>query len=402
MKQLQDYYEWLRSSIEMRDLVLYPTTDSLLNAIENGLNFRSVRKSLLEMTPERSESEDWLRDDIRKTLLNEDYEILIDGYKYVYYSENQIYKFPESDYVQENLLKSLTKGDDDNIPVESLKEPTELISEKKIWRKFLSQRGGSDYASNCVYTCEPVIQKFACLPLKIRLNAQHFANYTINGINSDIVGAPVQSTNWMIDFGDGSDPVFSEGWACTVDHIYPASGAYTIKLSLGYEDYCGEPFVSVSDAYYITVELSESCYGGNHSVVAHDENGGKRMTSELWVKHDIFGEHQVATTRSYEWRANILGSHDWRKEDAYVLTDLWWAFRGSDCNYFINGNFFTGINFQPVLETDWCSSCDFKRSAKTVTGQGNLFTADDEVKSRHKVVNEGVVLERELILDFCN
>ena len=188
-----------------------------------------------------------------------------------------------------------------------------------------------------------------------------------------------------------------------IDHEFPATGNYVITFSLGYEDYCGEPFVSVSDTYEEQITVNASCSGGNYSVIAHDENGeGKRMTSELWVKHDVFGEHQVATTKSYEWKSNIWGNYAWRKEDAYVLTDLWWAFRGSDCNYALVGNVFSGFATEPILETDWCHSCDSKRSAKTMSGQGNLFIADDEVRSRHKVVNEGIVLERELKLDFCN
>jgi len=135
-QHLLDYYQWIQSSISNRDTVLYPTADSLLSVIETSLNFRSVRKSLQQKQNERDlEQEDWLRDDIRKAILNEDYEIVIDGYKYVYYSENQIYKFPESDYIQEQLLKSINKGDDENIPKEHLKEGTELISKNKIWTR---------------------------------------------------------------------------------------------------------------------------------------------------------------------------------------------------------------------------------------------------------------------------
>lgn len=401
-QHLQEYYNWLKSSVYTRDTVLYPTQDSLLSVIENALNFRSVRNNLLQISIERNDEEDWLRDDIRKSILNEDYEVVIDGYKYVYYSENQIYKFPESDYVQEQMLKELTKGDDEIVPVRSLRDSTELLSKSITWRKQRSNRGGGDYASNCSYSCDRFIQRFACDPLKIRLNATHLADFIINEINANITNDPVVSTNWMIDFGDGSEPVFTEGWSLQLDHRYPVNGNYTIKLSVGYEDYCGEPFVSVSDIYYEPIEVSEGCYNGNKSVIAHDESYGKRMTSELWVKHDIFGEHQVATTKSYEWKSNWLGNFSWRSEDAYVLTDLWWAFRDEDCNYAVVGNYFSGLDFEPVLETDWCSSCDSKRAGKTVSGQGNLFIADDEVRSRHKVINEGIVLERELILDFCN
>lgn len=298
-------------------------------------------------------------------------------------------------------FRVLEKGDDTFIPKEIITEETELISATKlVKKKKKSSGGGGSGNTDCVYDLYYQVDLgFNCEPLKRGVGVEHLVSY-LNGIvwNTSI------NSDWIIDWGDGSSENSNSVWHDYFTHTYTQAGTYTIGITVTYFDPCGFLFLQVQDYYTETIIVEEhSCSNTNYNMIAHDENGSKRMTSEVWVKHDMFGEHQVADTKSYEWNDPWIGSSGWQEEDANVLAEIYWTFRDAACFIVPEGGAILGIGMEESgLETDWCSSCQHKRAGKTNWGQGNLYVMDDEVYSHHKVVNEGIVLERTFVISTCN
>jgi hypothetical protein len=177
---------------------------------------------------------------------------------------------------------------------------------------------------------------------------------------------------------------------------FPAIGVYTLDTHYSYIDICSGEFIEVD--YSQEEEIAGSCTRHNLSTEGSESAYGKKMVCELWSKWDIFGEHQVATTQSLEWKDPWFGPADWYDEDANVSTTIHWDFVDDDC---LEALVFTEANYAGD-ETDQCGSCDFKRAGMTNACDGNLSVQDDAVYSHHRVANEGIVLEIDLVLSTCD
>ncbi len=180
-QHLREYHKWLSNEVKNRDVTKFPSSDSLLGLIEKELRYSSARQMIIERKNanlREGETEDWLLDEIRKSMLNQDYEVTVGQFVYVYFSENQIYKIPNTDWQQILAFRSLAKGDDNFIPKDVITEETELISATKLVRKKKKSSGGGSGNTDCEYDLYyHVFTGFNCEPLKRRVDVQYNVEY---------------------------------------------------------------------------------------------------------------------------------------------------------------------------------------------------------------------------------
>lgn len=407
--ELQSYCGKIHHDIHEQGLDI----QSYLDSVERELRFTSARtaenltrsgnKSLEadddSLTEYLTEAEiigtDWLKDDIRKSLLNEYSEIQVGDSVYVYISENTIYRASVNHAEAINSLRIFQKGDDDQIAKSTLAmDGVDLISQKYEVMNF-RKRGNF---VNCYYD-EYLYYSFEeCNP-----NIAHF--HLEGSIDADWNGSDFHSSISYIevhlDYGDGTTQTIS-GTNPEWTHEYPGEGEYQLQATVTYSDLCNqgqEITINLEPENDDIIYISDvSCCGLNRSIdefVGAGGLGSIGMRSELWFKRDIFGSHQVAKTTSYRRVNSLLGGIRWARRSAYVKAEINWKFRTNECEVTTLNNeyMFTG------LETDCCNSCRSKRAAKT--GITDRKIGNNEVHSLHKVERNGQILTKTHRLKFC-
>lgn len=103
-EHLKDYFSELNDYLFVEMIAF--DTDSLLGLLETELNFTSIRPILDPvMLPEsRIEGESFLKDEVRMSLLNPEYEIAISDSTFTYFSENTILSYQTGDIESESQI----------------------------------------------------------------------------------------------------------------------------------------------------------------------------------------------------------------------------------------------------------------------------------------------------------
>lgn len=104
---------------------------------------------------------------------------------------------------------------------------------------------------------------------------------------------------------------------------------------------------------------------------------------------------------SFLWDEHWLWGNRWVKERAEVHVSIFWTFRNNECDVVIEDSLLEGVEFGG-WEHDSCNNCKDKRAGKTNSGVGNLAFLDDEIRSFHSVENDGIDMEKELFLSYCD
>ncbi len=391
--ELKKYYLFLSERIRTFDGSDFENADDMLLSIEKQGGYTSLRSVLSsDLTSSNRDSlPDFILDDIRESILNEYYEVQVAEFVYVYMSENQVYKIPLSNAQDIALLRETPKGNDLLNLLTKIEPDTELSS-KLMWIT-----GFRDTYENCQLNAALSYNASQCQPLVRNFSGE--ANLNMDDSIGNTVTA-ICMGDYAIHFGDGSPVlVLHNVWTTAFSHTYPGPGDYQLTVYFTYTNPCddiSEMTVTLTDPSNNSVHISGSdCANVSLSQVFHDESNNKRMTSEAWVRHDFLGEHQGATTKSYEWKWQF-DHYTWRPENAYVKAEINWHFRNNICEDVGDPIWASG------LETDICNTCDSKRACRTHSGDGDLSIGNQEVFSSHRVVNEGIVLDRQITFGICN
>lgn len=405
LNHLRNIYDWIKTELQELDTASYPTANSFLHHFEEGLGHSSLRNSILnphQYGRDSSQTTHWLMDEIRMSLLNEHCEIQVGDSVHIYFSENQIYRVHVDDNQAVQDFREIEKGDDSVFaPAAITNDDVTLISrtKKKIIRKLPVDRIGGNY-EDCALIISGGWMWDPCNGLHQTLIIELLEEATTDqGITTNL--APVVNSI-TISWGDGfSDTVSDVSISNHFSHSYQSPGTYAYTIAVDYQSWCsvsGNDLLTVEESMTIS---SAACYQANFSTSSYVTHGDHLMNCELWVKWDIFGEHQVAKTTSYKWVDPWWGQADWRREKAAISTSLYWSFRDEECNPVATGNIFSGLS-----TGDWehanCDNCKTKRADKSHSGDGNLSFLDDEIRSAHTVTKDGVIMENELILSYCD
>lgn len=391
---LKVFYEYLVEECEKRDTAQIPFTEDwlLLFDCAYGINSRlKVDYNAIELSDasNREEEDVWLLDEFRRALLNEDFEISVGDYVYVYLSENQIYKVQNNDMESLSNLKQTVKGDD-NVNPKGLSSTVELISDiKALLSGSTTTRGGGD--TYCSYNPEALPGTVNCstgLTKGITLFLEESA--TLNGT---VYPVTLQPAIWFVDWGDGSSTVSSWSLETTLYHTYSSEGTYNVKIGYEYQNCLGQDeFVEHDPEIDLTLQTGQrTCWTRQMHETEEVESGIIKMKYELWTNADLFGNHIVARTRRFRWEVPLIGDARWRADRDYVKAEVHYVYRrNSDC-----------VNLEEGLETDWSNWAYSKRAGKT-TNYNNSFSFEaGEIHSLHEVYANPYNLVRTLSLDPC-
>jgi len=393
---LQAYYQKLSELVQNDSL---GDLQTVLSREENKFNYTSLRSVLndsLAYSDRNPDPEDFLLDDIRESILNNEYEVQVDDEVYVYMSENQVYKFEESDTEQEALFENAPKGNDDEVDFSIVKPTTELLSEKftKAVRPYLPP------PENCMYESDFALERVNSCdnPLRYKLKGWSLIHFEDEG--EEFTLFPVNN-QFTIDWGDGSaTDIVNDHEFSDLIHDFTSDGIFNVTITSTYFNVCDE--VTDTDVSVMEEQISSgTCSEFNNSEqdfvwVAPQH----KMECELWFKFDIFGDHQGAKTES--WKLN--GS--WSKDKGYVFVKLFYRFRNdSTCLCFTDADFpyiFSSEDSCGDKESH-CSNCKDRFKSETVNGYSNNLKINQlDVTSWHRVDNDGVDMQKTLQIDICD
>lgn len=338
-EHLQQYYQTLDEMVdaghdEDKDV------DALLKEVEDGLNFLSYRQDFInkydwedkEFTAEEIDEmykKDFIIDEVRKSILNEYLEVGIGDYIYVYFSENQVYKIPNSKFDVVTSIRDMEKGDDDIVLSDVLRPEIELVSSKII--------SASKY-----------VKEYGDIPLKTDFYEHHHTTSGYNNINCDIynkkiwgslrrdyydtidsinvVGASYVANSIVVEFGDGSSETFTGISDFTATHTYPSTGTYSVRITFDYTDSDNNTETSEEEFSLI---VNGACSENNKAVPSSRSNSSWKLTSKGWVKKDVFGKHLASYSHSWKWNSN---KSKWKRAKHDLFCRVEGAFRDDNCN----------------------------------------------------------------------
>lgn len=336
-EHLYSYYNYLDEIVE-KGYDNNLDSDSLLKEIEDKLEFKSYRQHFInnydwedkEFSKEEIEElykEDYIFDDIRKSILNQYLEVIIANDVYIYYSENKVIKVPIKLFDVVLEIRNIKKKDDYELPIEIFKPGIELISNTSSYSNLLKASDGDYYYPNFgqdAYSCD-VFKKAIYVELRRSYDTTIYNNYngTQMTTHKDI---SYRANKIEVDFGDNS-PIHTvyndtDFW---VDHEYTSTGNYTVKATYTYTNFKSGAIVNLTEEF--TIAVNGSCTSRNSHSYGSQNDGSWELAYKLWTKEDFFGKHLASY--SHSWKKNNRGR--WKRKKANLFCRVEGVFRNSNC-----------------------------------------------------------------------
>lgn len=330
---LQNYYQTIDELVEKgHDENL--SVDSLLKEVEGGMNFLSFRQDFInkydwedkEFTEEEIgeiSKRDFIIDEVRKSILNEFLEVGVGEFIYIYYSENQVYKIPDSKISIIENFRNIDKGDDSKlVPKEILGFGIELISQKITFSDTVFNH--KDAINETMYP-HTFTEEFECNTYDRKITTRLYRKYVDNN-NQTHTDIPHEAESIIIDFGDGTTETFYDTDEVVNTHTYPTVGTFDLTITFSYLDSDG----NLNSRYDITsTTIGRSCTSNNYSQEGTQSNSSKKIEFKGWIKHDIFGEHMGSYSHAYKWKAS---KSKWKRNKDNLYSRLEGSFGTSACN----------------------------------------------------------------------
>ncbi len=402
--QLQTFYNAIEDFINTNSSdSTFNTQEFLLECAEQaGYRCALSKYSDFYIGSERDNTQEkWLPDDIRLFMLNEFFEIQIAESIVIYQSLNNVFYVPDNPDII-NQFRDATKGDDSIFPTDALLNDDVIVESKNI--RLINKYSGGD--ANCYLNAYIYELVNPCMPFhrKFKLGIKQY--YWPDSGSPQTV---LHNVDVHFDFGDGSSQNVSNvtSQLFSFEHDYSQIGTYepTAQISwldpctnepeIFYVDWFNDPMYTASYSNIVNI-FNGTCQDANRAEGYFKQQGEYKLHAEIWFIDDFFGGHQGAKSTSYHFKDPWIGQEGWYQESAYVLAEIYWEFKNSNCsNIILNGQ-------TQGLETDWCNSCEWKRANKTSTSDSNFHIGDEEVHSYHKIENEGVIIEETIYLNTCD
>jgi hypothetical protein len=199
-----------------------------------------------------------------------------------------------------------------------------------------------------------------------------------------------------IDWGDGTTEVKNNfSGTSPLEHTYPGSGTYEVQTHIEWIDPVFGQTISLRDgsfsnqaaSFHITYDLNGiSCTSADDARWNHNESSDYRLRTKIWINQNVFGRHVGSYSQCYKYS---LGS--WSKKKADLLkTTIDADFRNDQCNFETNKD----------GEKERNNRREVSRT-KTTLFQYNYSQANGDVKSSHRLEENGVVIITNLVLNPC-
>ncbi len=323
---LDSYYDHLDTLISNPAVF---DLDSMLELYESNFSYTSLRSVLYVDGFESGKSPVTtvcVVDDVRRSILNDEFELRIGDSIYVVYSINQTFSFP---YTMTNVVDRFRDADkgglDDTFPWDLYTNGVTLISPTKVLAvgQVSSIINPPIILRSPPFELEVLASDVECEPRQKRIET--------NVKDEGNIFAP--NTTWStltIDFGEGNGPETITNHGSFI-HTYQSDGDFEITgvgtiiwseggITTTYNLGPAQAFVNTSSECLFTPDQCPD-------PVIVDNGGNRGMESKIWLTRDIFGQHIGARTTSLK---KIGG--DWKHRNAttvYALVQGDWRNRSS-------------------------------------------------------------------------
>lgn len=327
--------------------------------------------------------QDYIADEIDKTLYNNYSEIIIGDYVYVDFALNIKFKILKTDITSIMQLRQYPKGGD--LPQGVLSnENIELISSTNVLT-----RGQVTISDELRYESVSTVSAGFCDSYKkgLRVALEQHTKSDIEGCEPFCWSEALYIADTIvIDWGDGTPSITLTGLSNdNLNHTYVTSGSYNVTVTYTFTD-------SEGDAQTLTDNVSTYVGGAacgsvaEWSVQEERIEGNTKMISKLWYKdHGGWAYHAIKAF-THSWRQQTDGTWKRKREELYVKIDNS-TFRNVDCG------------FMQTITADKHRN-NRKRVQKTKeineAGYGRVRASNDEVKSYHYLRKSGLH-----ITDWC-
>lgn len=362
----------------------------------------------------------FIKDDIRKSMLNEYYEVGVGSDVYIFMTQDQVLKTSCDSEIMK--FRQLEKGLDDKIHAEVFYSSGTLFKNNKIvYQGTLEQHcgntdtgggtGGNDddvlaecetYNSNANVTSgDPCDIQIANLQL---LNQA--VPYDCDSGEAFPDQAYRKNSAFDINWGDGSPVQSVVGLDPLVQHVYPTgSSSFTITITGTAVDDGGNIHPLDIDPQTFTPSASTFTCGStaaSKTVWKHEFTtnptppaGLRGMKCEIWHTNDVIGSHVGAKTTGKRWNGS-----EWETEkgEIKVQINVTWIDNDND-----DDNDDPCGTADPVQKNDHCDDCKDKKCHSSLVGQYNhhVDKGDSPPVSLHEFTDNGVTITHSLTIHQC-
>ncbi len=401
INHLQRYYYFLDTLLANPNVF---DIDSMLALYEENFDYTSLRSVLYEDSFTDADTArsttNCVVDEVRQSILNEDYSVRVGDSIYFKYSSNQVYFMHMDSSNLIELFRDAPKGGTiDTIPFELLFEGVNLISPTKV---LYIDVADSIINPPIIPRSPPFIMDAAlsadnCDPFHIRFEAR---------IRDEgaIIFPFFRIGNFTITFGDGTSDARNNTNNAVFLHTYNSIGLKTAHIHgvFSWDDH-GQTRTEMFDRN-LDVDIGNlDCGVVKEQYPDPDwkDNGTIGMRSLIWYANDIFGQDYGCRTNSYKKIGN-----DWKKKDAaivYARVDGDWRDRFT-CevvdNVYVSQSKTNARNVR--VSERIAGHCNFDPLKPDNINCVSIFNGD--VQTAHAVhpYNNGAILSTALELDPCH
>jgi hypothetical protein len=347
--------------------------------------YKITEGNLSEIDIDKMGNEDFVKDDIQKTLLNKDRLIGIGDFIYYFHAPNVKIKIDKLNKFALSVLKDL-EDDTDVLDPNSIFFDTLNFQVIAHHVRTMKNLRGEVIVNNTKYTTTPQIQNVSCSVYKkmVRISREKctFTDQTWHC-----------STYWSqdgdeltIDWNDGTIEYIDQYWGQWIEHTYTSPGTYHPTTITSFQGGLYEVNDGIgTNGTAMTILVETACTQEEDGIYYSYTTGNLKMTASLWVSDNFFGNHIGSYTHAWKKKAN--GSWDRTKAEIYTSVDG--TFRNENC----------------IIQDTKSGSKHHNNDKKIQEKKHKLFKhfdiANGDIKSYHYMIKNGVTITKELVLNPC-
>jgi hypothetical protein len=376
----KSYYDYLDSLCEFLDDSLTDfDLDSVLYSYEvNFDNFTSLREHEYQLTEGSADPFDVLRndfigDDILKSILSSNYEVCVGGDVYIYFNVTDIYKIENGEASIVSSVQNYKKGSVD-ILFDQLQHPeVSLISTKHQYMKIAGVTG--DLRIDAHY----LISNVDCDPYE-----KVFRLWLSTPNNLDLT---TWSITWEVDYGDGNVNIWYD-YEKVYLYTYQSDGPFIANISWKYEDpnNSGHYISDNRDVDVFTLTCSSSGVVESSWIVNGDQTDYAISALLAYKPYLMWKRDQLfAKTIAWKWNGSQGKWKRFRADNQVAITE--YDLRNEhNCTVFESGDEQKQIK---------------KRKTRRIRVKDHFAIYNDENKSYHQVDFPNQTISDNLVLIPC-
>lgn len=343
------------------------------------------------------EKEDFISNEVLKSLFNSYRFIGIGDSLYYYNDVDEIVGFSEDHSSLLNQMKTISRiKDDEGISIFDTEANLLTKDEVALISKKMTKGGkafvfiSSDYTYHSIPLLHHLVEN--CNPfkkgVKIELNEVYHPNgpfaegdytpYDFNGAGASL----------FINWGDGTNQTVNNYNGGFVYHVYSGSQSYSVITTLTFVDLYGVTRQVTDGAGYgtpIMFNTETGCSEQDASQSASSTSGNWKLTTKIWVNHNLFGHHIGAYSHAWKYV-----SGEWKRRSTRIHVSINAKFRNDECEI-------------TETKTDSKTHNNDKRieTVKTKLFKKYKNVGINDIKSGHSLEEGGTTIIINMDLDPC-